>query len=73
MPLPDDLFFRRKPSLVEPGGLTFLVNALGRPAGMRLARRGFVSDGPWAMELKLFGGLEHFLTSHVLGIIIPID
>ena len=37
-------------------------------------KTGLEHRGTWSfLELSLVGGLEHFLFSHILGIIIPID
>ena len=54
----------------------------GRRGGRGAKRRGAVGSEQqlgWTLELfggfhkSLVGGLEHFLFSHILGIIIPID
>ena len=53
------LFFHRKPSLVEPGGLTFIVNALGRLAGgLQKFGQSLSHDTRWTNHATGQAGME---------------
>ena len=58
--------------MVQVGSLTYFVPDMADAVGVfEAATREYTQVDTW--RNNLVGGLEHFLFSHILGIVIPID